>query len=251
MSRMIYREWADPHRAPSIRCWWDQMVPVGGEGHVQRVVPDGCADIIVSNHHAMLVGPTTIVETPRLRAGDHLHGLRFRTEAIGPSLRLPASELRGLTLPLDAVMSDRQARAVADQVSRAVLPHSLALAPIDGRVRATVRLLSRFPATSHGAVADTIGLSSRHLHRLLIEHTGLGSSALRRVARLRTFLRLATQNSLRRQLATLAADAGYADQAHLSREVRRMTETTPSVLLAERMSDTFKTARVRQPTMAS
>jgi AraC-like DNA-binding protein len=45
----------------------------------------------------------------------------------------------------------------------------------------------------------------------------------------------------------LAADARYADQAHLAREARRLTGRTPSVLLAagataagERTSESFK-----------
>lgn len=48
-------------------------------------------------------------------------------------------------------------------------------------------------------------------------------------------------------LTRLAADAGYADQAHLARECRRLTGRTPSALLAggaaaagERTSGLFK-----------
>jgi AraC-like DNA-binding protein len=48
--------------------------------------------------------------------------------------------------------------------------------------------------------------------------------------RLRRFLALGEEAG--GGLATLAAEAGYADQAHLTRECRRLTGRTPAELLA-------------------
>jgi AraC-like DNA-binding protein len=235
MPRTTYREWADPGRAPVVRCWWEQRVPAGADDYVQRVVPDGCADIIVDGDGAVFVGPTTAVDMPRLRAGTHVRGLRFRTEALGPALRHPAGDLRGVTIGLEQVLTDRQTRHVVDQIGLGRLPELFARPAVDGRVRAAVRRLSTMPASSTVRVADDLGLSSRHLRRLLIEHTGLGPSSIQRVARLHTFLRMAGGQWPRPGLAELAADAGYADQSHLSRDVRDLTATTPATLLAERL----------------
>ncbi|MFC7740774.1 helix-turn-helix domain-containing protein [Nocardiopsis composta] len=100
------------------------------------------------------------------------------------------------------------------------------------RVRTALRALSSPGATAVGA-ARAAGLSERQLRRLLLDHTGLGPRALQRVARLQRFLR-AADTGPDRPLADLALIAGYADQPHLTREVRRMSGLTPAALFTER-----------------
>jgi AraC-like DNA-binding protein len=88
-------------------------------------------------------------------------------------------------------------------------------------------------------VAAVLGLSERHLRRLVLAHTGLEPRTFRRVARFQRFLRLADRagGPPDGSPAALAARAGYADQAHLSREVRALSGLTPAALLAERRGD--------------
>jgi AraC-like DNA-binding protein len=83
-------------------------------------------------------------------------------------------------------------------------------------------------------VAEEIGVTGRHLRRILLDHTGLGPRSLQRVARLQNFLRLADREWPATSLAHMAVVAGYADQAHLSREVRELGGVTPRELLRER-----------------
>ena len=52
-----------------------------------------------------------------------------------------------------------------------------------------------------------------------------------RTHRFQRFLRLLP--TARASLAVLASEAGYADQAHLAREVRRLSGQSPSGLMAE------------------
>ena len=75
--------------------------------------------------------------------------------------------------------------------------------------------------------AHALGLSSRYLRRLLLEHTGLGPKEHQRIRRLRRFL----DDDMR--LADAAVAAGYADQSHLSREVSRLCGLPPAALRAE------------------
>jgi AraC-like DNA-binding protein len=65
------------------------------------------------------------------------------------------------------------------------------------------------------------------------------------VLRLQRVLALAAR-SPHESLAALAAEAGYADRAHMSRELRSLTGQTPSALLEGAqstlaLSDLFKT----------
>jgi AraC-like DNA-binding protein len=64
------------------------------------------------------------------------------------------------------------------------------------------------------------------------------------VLRFQRFFRLAARSD-KYNLADMADRAGYADQAHMSREVRRMSGITPGEFVAQaqgRLADSFKTA---------
>jgi AraC-like DNA-binding protein len=71
-------------------------------------------------------------------------------------------------------------------------------------------------------VADTaaeVGLSARQLHRRARELYGYGPKTLARILRLRRALALLDGGL---PAGRVAADAGYADQPHLAREVRTL-----------------------------
>ncbi|MGH2945694.1 MAG: helix-turn-helix domain-containing protein, partial [Solirubrobacteraceae bacterium] len=71
-------------------------------------------------------------------------------------------------------------------------------------------------------VAAELGVSERQLHRRMLTAVGYGPKVLARVARLRRLVALTDES-----LASRAFEAGYASQAHMSDEVRRLTGTTP------------------------
>jgi methylphosphotriester-DNA--protein-cysteine methyltransferase len=226
----FYRERRPAVPGSVVACWWEQRAGAGG--HVQRVLPDACADVIVlPDGQAVVVGPATSVRLPRLAAGDHLRGLRLRSAAIGAALGLPAAELRDIQVPLRDLFPALPAARLADQVRRGAPPTALRPGGPDPRVQGALAALRR-PASRVAGVAGALGMSERHLRRLVLEHTGLDPRTYQRVARFQRFLAGADRGAP--SLAHLAADSGYADQAHLSREVRALSGLTPSRLLAER-----------------
>jgi AraC-like DNA-binding protein len=228
----FYRERRPPAPHPFVECWWEQGAGDRPDGHLQRVLPDACADVIVSSGGAVfVVGPAMEVQLARLGGGERLWGLRLRTAAIGVALGLPARELRDLQVPLGDLFPSLAAARLADQVRRAQPPSVLDTAAYDRRVEHAVGGLRRSGAQV-ADLADELGMSARHLRRLVVDHTGLEPRMLRRVARFQGFLELSGGGE--RSLAGLASRAGYADQAHLSREVRALSGLTPSALLAER-----------------
>jgi AraC-like DNA-binding protein len=106
-------------------------------------------------------------------------------------------------------------------------------------VAAAVAGLLSEGATSAGAVADEVGLSTRQLHRRCTTAFGYGPATLARILRFQRFVRSATGVPPGGPvgLAGLAAHAGYADQAHLTRECRAITGETPTVVVAS-LADT-------------
>lgn len=170
---------------------------------------------------------------PRLPAGTVLRGLRFRPEIVSRAFAVDGAALRNQTLDLDTVVPPALVRAFTaalfDEDTSDLDRWVRALRP-DRRAAAAVEALTT--TVDVATVADDVGLSSRQLRRLLLAEVGLGPKTLQRVARLQNFLALAERDG--GGLAMLAARAGYADQSHLTREVRDLSRLPLAALLAER-----------------
>lgn len=77
-----------------------------------------------------------------------------------------------------------------------------------------------------------MNLSPRSLRRFSQSQFGYGAKTLERILRLQRFLRQ-SRALPQHSLSMLAAEAGYADQAHLSREARELAGLTSRALRLE------------------
>jgi AraC-like DNA-binding protein len=218
-----YREWLPPRAwRAMVACLWEQRIDCQTD---HRVVPDGCADVIVSESgEPVAVGLADRAVVHHLGSGSMLLGLRLRPEAVATFFGVPAGQLRNQDLALDKVVGSRRARRLVDSVIHGV-PDPLLLALPPRIVALSIDLLGNRTVEE---TAETLGLSSRHLRRLLIQHSGLGPKDHQRVIRLRRFL------ANPGPLAFAAVTSGYADQSHLAREVKRLSGLSPTTLRSER-----------------
>jgi AraC-like DNA-binding protein len=255
-----YREHRPP--APLARhlvCTWTQRIGPGEACHPQRVLPDGCADLVwIGAAAPVVVGPATRTVVAPLPAGAIVIGARFCPGLAPCLLGVPASELLDRELPLLDLwgpaadrLSAQLAEAEGAAAKLAVLEAALARRPVnagraDPLVVAAIAWLARRPAGRVGELSRTIGISDRQLHRRFRATVGYGPKTLQRILRFQRLLALARGTGGRFGPAALALEAGYADQAHMSREVRALAGRPPSALLAQAgstlaLSDLFKT----------
>ncbi|SES05926.1 Helix-turn-helix domain-containing protein [Lentzea albida] len=96
---------------------------------------------------------------------------------------------------------------------------------VDPALAATASLLRTGDVAS---AAWEIGLSSRQLRRRCLDAFGYPPKVLQRVLRFDSALKLAWSGL---PFASVAADAGYADQAHLAREVKALAGVPLSQLI--------------------
>jgi AraC-like DNA-binding protein len=82
------------------------------------------------------------------------------------------------------------------------------------------------------AVAVDLGVSERHLRRVFREAVGMSPKTFAKLTRFHRALRAARREAHPRW-ASIAAHAGYYDQAHLIAEFRAITGVTPGALLRE------------------
>ncbi|MFD1935018.1 MULTISPECIES: helix-turn-helix domain-containing protein [Nonomuraea] len=81
-----------------------------------------------------------------------------------------------------------------------------------------------------GALAEQLGWSRRHLVRRFHEQIGLPPKTVGRILRFERALALLEDRG--RAFSDVASDAGYSDQAHLSREFRALVQCSPGEFAA-------------------
>jgi AraC-like DNA-binding protein len=224
-----YREFAPPAALrDTVACVW---VRIAGEGGEVRIVPDACADVVWrQGYGATVAGPDTSAKLVTIEPGETLVGLRFLPGAGHGGLGVPLDELRDLRV--DAADVDRAFAVDGDRTPREVAEQFVAVAAgrrPDPLVRhAAVRVTSDGVA----ALARDLGVSERQLRRRFHAAVGYGPTTLARVLRFRRAVR--ALDAGRTDLAGIAFDAGFADQAHLTRECTRLAGLPPAALMRAR-----------------
>ncbi|SFB52499.1 transcriptional regulator, AraC family [Amycolatopsis marina] len=227
----MYREFPPPPPLREVvRCLWSARI----RGSFP-IVPDGCADLIVAGDEVFVAGPDTSAWRSTLETGTELLGVRFRPGRAPSVLGTPASDLRDRRIPLDELWG-RRGRDVADRLLDT--PRALPAVALNALHRAggdagrrrdpwLEVLLARLNAgvSRVGDAVHDLDLGPRQLRRKFTEAVGYGPATYLRVARLQRALAVAPRVA---GLSTLATEAGYADQAHLSRDCRDLTGQTAS-----------------------
>jgi len=227
---VIYRERATALPGAVL---WTRVV--GPASERVRILPDGCLDLVWDGHRLFVAGPDSTARMHRSHAGTCYVALRF-SGGLGPALLgVPADCLRDQTPDLEGVWAPGEVRVLADRVAAdpAAALEAWAVERAASRQVDTLgpRVLEMAVAgTPVAAMADRLGVSTRHLHRRCLPVFGYGPRRLARVLRIGRAIDAARRGT---PLAQVAAGCGYADQAHLSREVRALAGTTPTVLLQE------------------
>jgi AraC-like DNA-binding protein len=206
------------------------------------VLPDGCMDLVWTGGRLVVAGPDTAPHPARHEPGRPTVGLRFAPGALPHLLGVPAAVLRDQRVPLADLqppagpagrgLSMAESRLGCDPPEPLGALTDVALALLAAADRASdpaTRELAARIGTGAGvaATADALGCTTRTLHRRCLAEFGYGPSVLRRVLR---FRRASALLHAGMAPAEVAAVAGYADQPHLSREVRALAGVAPGQL---------------------
>jgi AraC-like DNA-binding protein len=222
-------------------CTWSRTTPVGtaAGASVVNVVPDACADVMWHRGTGRLfvAGPDTRAH-PTTTSGGTLVGVRFRPGRAPAGLGVPASAVRDERVDLAELWPAARVRRLAEELAAA--PSVLAAEQVLAATVASVggewdpaapRLLELVSRGERVAsVADALGWSERQLHRRSLAAFGYGPKVLQRVVRFDRAMRMARRAG-GAGLASVAYAAGYADQAHLAREVRTLAGVPMTALL--------------------
>ncbi|MEP6505904.1 MAG: helix-turn-helix domain-containing protein [Betaproteobacteria bacterium] len=181
-----------------------------------QVAPDGCRDLIVVTPRAG--APTVFVSAladatahPQFAPGDHATGVRLR-----PGARVDEAALLALVRGGERIDDGDLMNAIGAGVE------------LDARVSEALECLRE--ASPLALAQRRLGVSERSLERLLSGHTQRGPLWWRNLARARRCARALAGTA---PLVHVAAAHGYADQAHMTRDLRRWFGAPPTRLRAQ------------------
>ena len=225
------------------------------------VLPDGQTDLLFRRVAGVwkghVVGPlSSAMWTPP--AHGAVVGVRLALGAARAIVGAPLEEiagrmleLRDLGIDLDSVLDAPALDAACESreglasLALAISTRTKTRAPVDWRVREAVEQLEQGIAVHD--VAQSVGVTDRHLLRLFRHEVGLSPKRVAALIRLRRSLDARLESGA--SWASVAARMGYADESHFSRECRHLTGMTPT-LVARAMSDSFNVAHVLAPRIA-
>ncbi|RWN42258.1 MAG: AraC family transcriptional regulator [Mesorhizobium sp.] len=155
--------------------------------------------------------------------------------------RLPMSELADSMVVLDDVLG-AQGLALREKLGNApdwTTRFDMAEAFVTARLEnaaetpleiawAYDRIITSGGRTRIASIAERLGWSRKHLAAGFSNAIGIGPKTLSRIVRFNRALGLSRQPTV--DWAGIAADCGYADQAHLVREFRDLAGETPTAL---------------------
>jgi AraC-like DNA-binding protein len=241
------------------RVWTLQGTAQAEKPSFQRAMPDGRAELIfnladsfeqldrgkaIEQPRTLIVGTTRRALQIRPTGRVDLIGIRLRPDAVAGLLRIPGRELmdRALDLALlprrfDHSLLEQLADTTDEGARLRLLERQLRLAAERAtphrRLRAAVELVLRSPDPLVATrAAGAVGLSYRQLSRLFRERVGFGPKVLARITRFQRLLR-ALEARPNAPWSALAAETGYYDQPHLTREFRAFAAVSPQVYRAE------------------
>lgn len=242
-----------PDLAWAVECFWFAEGPAGG---TERIVPDGCPELVVqlggairagdegeplrAQPRALLVGQRSRALFVAPEAAFRTVAVRLRPAALGRVLHDDAdgltdgwASLEELFGPGGRVLAEQVEVAATDGGRRSVLAAFLRRRlersgpghAVDGAVAALRRARGR---TTIRALREETGSGERALERAFLREVGLSPRTLASVLRVQAALLLRDGEP---SWAQLAAELDYVDQPHLTREFRRVAGLPPRALV--------------------
>jgi len=244
--------------------WTHETAP--GRPTVHRVVPDPAVSLCFARvadasgaaaSRLLLIGPVAHARMFTPEPGSDMTAVRIKLEwcrallGVAPYEHEDTDHPYAVALPaLGRPLEDRLARTRTPADALRVLTEFLrvraaaaqaarraAFTPAHSLVRVAMEMLRASAGRLRsGALSAPLGVTDRHVRRVILAETGISPRHFARVQRFHALLRDADR-AAKPSWAALAAQHGYADQSHLIRELQALAGVTPGQMIAERRAE--------------
>lgn len=246
---------------PFVKCYWSLEAPAEAVPERQRIVPDGCMEMIF--HYGDLYKQYTSTGETMLQPRCFVFGqitapleieptgisgiiaARFQPEGFFPFASLPLSEMNDRAIPLTELF-ESNCTTFEEKVLHAThnidrvrlieifLLEKLQTAEVITRIASSavqVLLESKGQYTMN-EISDRLQVNRRQLERKFSEATGMSPKQFSKISRLQAALKLIGQGAFN-NLTDLALETGYYDQAHFIKDFREFTGVSPKQFYAD------------------
>lgn len=229
-----------PELAPFVVHYWIVSWDLRGrEPYEQHVLPYPCVNITFVPGRCRITGVPRGRFSEVLRDRGRVFGVRFTPGGFRPFRPGPVSEITGRFVPVQTAYGERgrelsEAILAADDAGAAALMEDFLRsfrprrdADGDAVADAVARAAGDPTITRADQLAAACGVGMRRLQRLFAEHVGVGPKwVIRRYRLHEAAARAAAGTGL--DLVGLAAELGYSDQAHLTRDFTALVGVPPA-----------------------
>lgn len=225
---------------------------LSNDSPVYTALPDGCVDLVLAvtpdDYGAWIYGSTTRPTDVACTPGAHYLGVRFQPGQSRHFIDAAACEITDARAELPGLMqfpAEMMATRIVDDTLFTQLDDIflVMLSRSPPAVGLTDQVI-QYVEAHHGAVcieelARQFGKSRRQIERTFLRIVGVPLKFFCTITRLHHAARLIARAS-GRSLTAIASDAGYSDQAHMTRDFRRLAGATPGKLRQDaRQHDAF------------
>lgn len=248
--------------ASFVKCHWSLEVPAGMHPQKQRIVPDGCMEMIfilgdnirrytsdndfIIQPRAVVVGQLSKPFVIEPTGYVHCFATRFYPYGIANFITTSLKALENKETPIAELFGSIAASRLEQKIISAktdaeridaVLEFFLGKlneqSTIDHIIKATIdTLLATNGSTPIKAIVENERAGRRQLERKFLKHVGLSPKQLGKVIRLQAGLKLLL-NRRHENLTEIAYQSDYYDQAHFIRDFKDFTGINPKDFLKD------------------
>lgn len=246
-----------------VKCFWTLEVPAEESSQRQRILPDGCIELIfmlgddvkrIISENEFIVQPRTMVigqiTGPFLIEPTgyvHSFAVRFYPYGFANFVPVPIKNLANKETPAAALFGETASKELEQKIIQATdTPGRIKIAEdflldklknkatIDHIVKSTIDIIF---STKGSAAVHTIlkgDLSKRRqLERKFLQQVGMSPKQLCKVIRLQTALKMLLHPQ-GESLTEIAYESEYYDQAHFTKDFQEFTGTNPKDFLSDK-----------------
>jgi AraC-like DNA-binding protein len=249
--------------AAFVKCYWTLELPKEITPERQRIVPDGCMEMIFEygdsyrqyrSDGSFFIQPKCLVfgqitEPLEIEATGEtgIFAVRFHPGGFIPFATIPIVEMENRPVPLDELFGDEGIRLEKEMLSaettderieiieRFLLDRLVSQKSIDNIAKSSVELIFELNGQlSVDELSDHLKINRRQLERKFSSVIGLSPKQLSKIIRLQATLKMIA-NSQFTSLTAIAYEGNYYDQAHFIKDFKEFTGMSPKKFYANNL----------------
>ena len=246
-----------------VKCYWTLDSPKEIKHEKQRIVPDGCIEMIfhygdnfkqynedggfIIQPKSFVFGQITIPLNIEPTGETGIFAVRFHPEGFSPFTDFPINEIENRPVPLeelfdtDGILLEREVLlglTNEDRIKivetfllkRLIIPES-----IDRITKSSVEAILQLNGQlSVDALSGQLKINRRQLERKFSSIIGLSPKQLSKIIRLQSTLKMLVNKEFT-SLTSVAYDGDYYDQAHFIKDFKEFTGVSPKNFYANNL----------------